>query len=353
YRSDDDFFDSGGDSLLAVMMLERLRARFGLELTGDVLIGRSTLGQLAEYIREQLRNRSTHAGGVEPEYAVRLKPGSPSCPTLFLCHPGAGHLYFYLDLVKHLDIPGAVYGIEAMGLRATEQPLPTIEAIARHHLQQVRLIQGHGPYWLGGSSFGGMVAYEVAQQLLAMGEEVEFLYMVDTPGPGHMVGPVESDARILVSLFADVLGDSAHLTERLLTLEGEPEKQIAYIVQQAHSMGRGRKIPTHFGRHIVHMVRTHVAAMRNYQPKPYPGFLLFFRPSEATADYSAHAEMAWLPLTAKAVNVHTVQGNHITMNMEPNVQGLAAHLRRYVFDNFGYRQGEEVSQSAGCKGETE
>ena len=118
-------------------------------------------------------------------------------------------------------------------------------------------------------------------------------------------------------------------------------------------MGQDRKIPPHFGRHIVDMVRTHVTAMRNYQPKPYPGFLLFFRPSEATADYSAHAEMAWLPLTAKAVNVHTVQGNHITMNMEPNVQGLAAHLRRYVFDNFGYRQGEEVSQSAGCKGETE
>ena len=189
-----------------------------------------------------------------------------------------------------------------------------------------------------------MVAYEVAQQLLAMGEEVEFLYMVDTPGPGYMVGPVESDARILASLFADVLGAPVHLPERLLTLEGEPEKQIAYIVQQAHSLGQSRKIPSQFGRHIIHMVRTHVTAMRNYRPKPYPGFLLFFRPSEATADYSAHAEMAWLPLATKGANVYTVPGNHITMNMEPNVQGITAHLQRYVIDNTGYRQGKEISR---------
>lgn len=342
YTSDDDFFDSGGDSLLAVLMVERLGARFGLALTGDILIGRSTLGQLAEYVRQRLGDRSTQGESPGPNHAVRLKPGSASCPPLFLCHPGAGHLYFYLDLVKHLDIPAAVYGIEAMGLRATEQPLSTIEAIARHHLRQIRVIQGHGPYRLGGSSFGGMVAYEVAQQLLAMDEEVEFLYMVDTPGPGHMVGPVDSDARILASLFADVLNASAQLTERLLTLEGEPEKQIACIVQEAHCLGLDRKIPPHFGRHIVQMVRTHVIAMRNYRPKPYPGFLLFFRPSETTADYSAHAEMAWLPLAAKGANVYTVPGNHITVNMEPNVQNITAHLQRYILDNLGSKSGEEI-----------
>ena len=330
YRSDDDFFDSGGDSLLAVMMLERLRGRFGLELTGDVLIGRSTLGQLADYIREQLRNRSTKASGVEPEYAVRLKPGSSSCPPLFLCHPGAGHLYFYLDLVKHLDIPGAVYGIEAMGLRATEQPLPTIEAIARHHLRQIRLIQGRGPYWLGGSSFGGMVAYEVAQQLLALGEEVEFLYMVDTPGPGHMIGPIKSNAHILSHLFSDFFNNRQQMMKQLLVLEDEPQKQIEFIVQQAHSLGKKGLIPTDFGHHFLTMVKTHVEAMRSYAPQPYPGFLLYFRQGEPMAEYSSHAEMAWLPMAEKGADVYTVTGNHITMNFAPHVLRIIAHLKRYI-----------------------
>ncbi len=342
YRSDDDFFDLGGDSLLAVMMVERLGSRFGLTLTGDILIGRSTLGRLAEYLRQLVRNRS-RATVPEPGHAVLLKSGTPSCPPLFLCHPGAGHLYFYRHLVKLLDIAGAVYGIEAMGLRPGEAPLPTIEAIAGHHLRQIRQIQGQGPYRLGGSSFGGMVAYEAARQLLATGEAIDLLYMVDTPGPGHMIGPVTSDAMILASLFGDLFGDQARLTEQLLALEGEPERQIAHILQEARFSGKDYQIPTNFGRHILHMVRIHVAAMRNYRPQPYPGFLLFFRPSEATADYSIHAEMAWLPLAAGGANVYTVPGNHVTMNMEPNVRNIAAYLQRHVIDHLSGPFAEDLS----------
>lgn len=335
YQSDDDFFDSGGDSLVAVMMLSRLRERFGVELSGDILIGRSTLGRLAEYVREQLRCRSRQENPVEPQHCILLKPGSPSCPPLFLCHPGAGHLYFYLDLVKHLDIPGPVYGIEAMGLRPAEQPLPTIEAIARHHLEQIRRIRSHGPYWLGGSSFGGMVAYEVAQQLLAMGETVEFLYMVDTPGPGHMIGPIESNAHILSHLFADFFGDQNSLKEQLMRLEHDPQQQIEFVVQEAHALGKAGLIPANFSRHFLDMVRTHVEAMRSYSPQPYPGFLLYFRQGEPMAEYSSHAEMAWLPLAQTGADVHTVPGNHITMNFAPNVFKIIAHLQRNI---------EELSQ---------
>ena len=330
YRSDDDFFDLGGDSLMAVMMIERLGARFGLALTGGALIGRSSLGRLAEYVRQQLSARATTAERFGPSHLLFLKPGSPSSPPLFLCHPAGGYLYFYVHLMRHLDIPGAVYGIEALGLRPTEQPLPTIEDIARHHLRQIRLIRGRGPYRLGGSSLGGMIAYEVAQQLLAMGEEVELLYMVDTPGPGQMVGPVETGAQILSGLFADVLVDRDQVVSALHGLEGDPEKQIEHIVQQVHSRGQGWRIPPHLGRHIIDMVKTHVAAMRSYQPKPYPGFLLFFRPTEMMVDYPGHAEMAWLPLATKGANVYTVPGDHLTVNMEPNVRVISTHLQRYV-----------------------
>lgn len=336
YHRDDDFFELGGDSLLAVMMLERLRYKFNIELSSNALIGKSTIRLLAAHLKDQIYAQSQSIKSSfkkRSQYIIELKPGTVA-PPLFLCHPGAGHLYFYQDLIKNLAIPNAVYGIEAMGLHGKSEPLKTIEKIARYHLDQIVTIQQNGPYWIGGSSFGGMVAYEVAQQLLQKGEKVELLYMVDTPGPGHMIAPIRSNAHILVHLFSDILGDKSLLEKDLLKLEHDSEKQIEFISQRASALGKKHVIPPQFGTHFVGMVRTHVNAMQNYTPKPYPGFLLYFRQGEVMEEYSPHAELAWLPLAEQGANVYTVQGNHITMNMEPNVKLITRQIERFLMDLF-------------------
>ncbi len=249
-----------------------------------------------------------------------------------MCHPGDGHLYVYNDLLKILNIPNPVYGIEAKGLYGNCDPLDSIEKIARNHMNQIITIQEKGPYYLGGSSFGGMVAYEVAQQLLAKGENIRLLYMVDTPGPGHMMQPITSDAQILCKLFFSIFDNQNRLEADLLEREHDIEAQIEFIVESAHSLNQANQIPNGFGAHFVHMARTHVNAMHKYLPKPYPGNLLFFTQRELLEGHAAFPELAWLPLARKGASLFTVPGNHITMNAAPNVDVIARELERYMIN---------------------
>lgn len=328
----DDFFKLGGDSLLAVMMLEQLRDRFDIDLSANILISCSTIGSLARYIRDRSVSKSLKTDPrAASEYIVELKKGCLS-PALFLCHPGAGHLYFYLDLVHALNIPNAIYGIEAKGLHGNDRPLESIEEIAAHHVDQIMKIQKKGPYWLGGSSFGGMVAYEAAQQLIKRGHKIEFIYMADTPGPGHMVPPVKSNAQILCRLFPNILDSAGNLEKELYGFEDDPNRQIDCIIQKAQAQNKGDMIPDRFSSDFINMIKIHVEAMRRYTPGPIMSFLMFFRANEPLEDYDAHAEMAWLPLAETGANVYTVPGNHITMNSAPNVNVMARQMKRHIRD---------------------
>lgn len=342
----DDFFEIGGDSMLAVMMLDQIRDRFDIELSSNILMSCSTIKTLAEHIQNSVTSQNQisdiihdNANG-SPNYIVELKKGKIE-PALFLCHPGAGHLYFYSDLLKYLDIPNAVYGVEAVGLKGNELPLNNIEQIAQHHVNQIRKIQKNGPYWIGGSSFGGMVAYETAQQLEKMGESVELLYMVDTPGPGHMVRPIKSNAQIIISLFSEIINHDHDLEKQLIELESEPERQIECVVKKARAENKAQLIPEGFGSHFIQMIRKHVNAMQNYSPKPYSGFFMFFRQTEQIEDYDPHPEMAWLPLAESGANVFTVPGNHYTMNASPNVKMIADEIMRYMNDKLKSDSGEK------------
>lgn len=331
----DDFFKLGGDSLLAVAMLEKLREKFDIDLSANILITCSTIEQLARHIRGQLALKSSkkksNAGSGGHPYIVELKKGCLP-PALFLCHPGAGHLYFYSDFAHSLDIPNVIFGIEARGLHGEDRPLQSIEEIAAHHVANILNIQKKGPFWLGGASLGGMVAYEAAQQLLRRGHEVEFVLMADTPGPGHMVPPVKSNARILCQLFSDGLSVRKNLEEELLRFEDDPKRQIEWINEKYRSEGKTAPAQEGISEGIVNMIRIHVNAMRSYKPEPIESFLMFFRAGEALEDYDNHAEMAWLPLAKKGANVYTVPGNHITMNSAPHVYVMARQMMRHIKD---------------------
>ncbi|MCP4699674.1 MAG: hypothetical protein GY862_22915 [Gammaproteobacteria bacterium] len=246
---------------------------------------------------------------------------------LFLVHPVGGHVYFYRDLARHLGAEQPVYGIQAQGVDGEAEPLASIEEMAAHYLEAIRAFQPAGPYFIGGSSFGGIAAFEIAQQLNALGQEVALLAMMDTPGPGHMpAAQFDDDAEILAYLFEVGAGMSVSRDE---LQKMETEERLSSFLERMTAAGQ---IPSDWKtaqvRHFLRLFKLNVQAMFNYtSAQAYPGRLVFFRAKERNAFTAQHPERAWIDLADGGMEIYTVPGNHITMNYPPCVGFIAKLLK--------------------------
>ncbi len=168
---DEDFFALGGHSLSAVRMMNAIQRDFGARLPMTVLYNATTIEHLAEVLVPQL--------GKEIRPVINLQPGDGGCPFFYLHGDLLSGGFYCLNLARHLggDIPFHVLP----PARVDGQPLtPTIEEMAAIHLSHLRAVAPHGPYMLAGFCIGGVVAFEIARQLRAQGEEVAFLGLIDT-----------------------------------------------------------------------------------------------------------------------------------------------------------------------------
>ncbi|GET38795.1 non-ribosomal peptide synthetase/type I polyketide synthase [Microseira wollei] len=327
----DDFFELGGDSLLAVHLISKLCETLKIELSSHSLISSSTIASLAELI-EQTATASTLLNQPPkqalPELLVEIKSGSFKQP-LFLIHPAGGQVYIYRDLAKYLGSDYPVYGLQAQGIDGKKQTLTQIEEMATKYIEALRVVQPDGPYFLGGASSGGTVAFEMAQQLLALGEQVALLALIDTPGPGQMPAKVEDDDLLLLAYLLNVGANFSFSPEDFQQMEPD-ERLLQFVEQVRHSM----RLPPDYGlaelRFFLHLLKVDVQAMRSYIPRIYPGRVIFFRANERDATNPQNPELAWVNLAAGGLEVHEVPGNHITMNYAPNAQVIAEHLRAYL-----------------------
>ena len=176
---DDDFFELGGDSLAVLELLAGINERFGVELSATSVLASPTVAALATRL---VRRRRTAATVVALREVSGQVPGTP-----MFCVAGGGSPAVSLrPLADALGDGRACYGVQARGLEETARPDSTIEAAARRHLAEIRIIQPTGPYLLAGYSYGGLVAFEMARALEALGERVALLSIIDTPAPSLM-----------------------------------------------------------------------------------------------------------------------------------------------------------------------
>nr|VFK31688.1 MAG: Acyl transferase domain-containing protein [Candidatus Kentron sp. MB]VFK75612.1 MAG: Acyl transferase domain-containing protein [Candidatus Kentron sp. MB] len=299
---DDDFFELGGDSMTAVQLIARLRDALGKDLPVGSLLDTPTIATLAEKL--ETKGAIDHAS--IPSLLVEMQKGNDAIPPFFLIHPVGGHIYFYRDLVQGLGDDLPVYAIRARGMEEGETQHTSVEAMAADYLNAVRARQSHGPYRLGGASFGGMVAFEMARQLHGAGEEVSVLAMIDTPGPGFMP----------TRLFGE---------ER----SSEPSEQEArrLILKEMQILDEKESISGPDLQHIHQIFEINEAAMFAYRPQPWPGRILLFRALEPIRGLPEKPEQAWPELAQGGLEVIETPGNHITMNEPPNVEVIAERLR--------------------------
>jgi amino acid adenylation domain-containing protein len=171
-RSWDNFFDLGGDSLLALVMLTRVQETFGgIRIPVGRFMAAPTIEELSTAVREQ--------GWAMPPSCLVKVTGSGEQRPFFCVHPGGGELYELRYLRQELG-ERPVYALMPIGWNGEAEPLASIEEMAAQYIREIRHAQPHGSYLLGGYSLGGVIAYEIAQQLVAMGEQVSFLGLFES-----------------------------------------------------------------------------------------------------------------------------------------------------------------------------
>jgi acyl transferase domain-containing protein/thioesterase domain-containing protein/aryl carrier-like protein len=317
----ENFFELGGDSLMAVQAVHRMRSALGIDLPTQSLIEHPTICALLNW----LDTETGGAGPVAPNaHLVCLNAGAERRRPLFFVHPAGGHVYFYRFLAKALDSTQPVWGLKAQGLEGGVMPLESVPDMAAQYVAAAQEIQPHGPYILGGSSFGGMVAFEMAQQLVVRGESVELVVMVDTPAPTSRIRDLDDQSAILAYLLAKGAADDDEV-DRLRALS--PDERLALFISQGAAAERisPDASPADVGRYLD-VFRANMRAMRAHTPRPYGGDVLFFKPAEHDGVNARDAERDWHGLLTGRLDVTTVPGNHITMNLSPNVEDIATHL---------------------------
>ncbi|WP_341529473.1 SDR family NAD(P)-dependent oxidoreductase [Nostoc sp. UHCC 0302] len=327
----DNFFDIGGDSLIAVQFISKLSSTLKIAISSHSLLNAPTIAELALLVEQTslpMVDTSKFQTKSLSNLLVELKSGSFKQP-FFLIHPVGGQVYFYRDLANCLDPRQAVYGLQAQGFDGKQQPLMRVEEMASQYIEALRVVQPEGPYFLGGSSFGGTVAFEMAHQLQALGQKVALLTLIDTPGQGQMPTKVEdSDIKILAYL----LGVGANVSVSLDHLEQlTPSEQLSYLLAHEEI---ANKIPPDFTidqlRPFLNLFRANAWAMQSYIPRIYPGKIVFFRALERDAFNPQNPELGWLDLATEGIEIVEVPGNHMTMHSLPHVQVLAQKLNIYL-----------------------
>jgi thioesterase domain-containing protein/acyl carrier protein len=336
----ESFFDLGGHSLIAVRLFARIKKAFQVEFPISLLFEAPTIERCAEAIRRamkvEVRSRDAYArpAGPRPTHLVPMHPGQGGDkPPFFLVAGMFGNVLNLRHLAHLLGNERRFYGLQALGLFGTHRPHETFEEMARDYLVELRRAQPAGPYLLGGFSGGGITALEMAHQLLAAGEEVALLAMLDTQLPCPPVLSVNERARILwqrvlrrgPSAVADWAGDRVRW--EFARFQKRRRDEVAHPQ------------PTDFRSEEIGTAFRH--ALERYTLRPYPGVVTLFRPKLEVAHVLGAGRMTnarrefvfhdngWGAYVDR-LDVHEVPGDHDSMVLEPNVRVLATKLQKCI-----------------------
>jgi phthiocerol/phenolphthiocerol synthesis type-I polyketide synthase E len=325
---DQNYFDLGGDSVLAVHLFAQIEKAFKVKLPLATLFEAPTIRELAQILRSE-----APSSGWSP--LVTIQP-SGSRPPFFCIHGAGGNVLIYRELSQNLGSDQPFYGLQSQGLDGTCPPLTRIEDMAALYVNAIRRQQPRGPYLVGGYCGGGVIAYEVAQRLRSEGEEIALLALFDTMNfskiqPPSMWGWTYYAGERLVFHAAnfmrlDFKGKTSFFREKLQVLKNRLPVWRGMILSkfQKNSEGVGSE-----SRVLGNIWQANDLACQKYVPKPFPGVVTDFRPLKQYRAFNK-PDAKWDRLALKGETVVVLPVYPAGMLLEPFVKHLAVALREAI-----------------------
>ena len=334
----DNYFRLGGHSLQTIALFAQINQTLGQQVPLAVIFEAPTIAKLAAAI---LAKGQTEDWSV----VVPISPSGSKRP-FFCVHGGAGHVYHFRALAHHLEADQPFYGLQPRARNTLSENYANIKRMAIDYVNEIRAVQPHGPYYLGGFCFGGIVAFEMAQQLSQMGEPVALVAIIDTLSPNFKATtatPTPANRpnnrwqrhatalrrqagwqNKLAYIMNSLKGRRNRLVSSFEHLKKKAQRRLDHIQIRWY---RFLKRPLPLDLHNLHMLEMNRQARKQYQPVPYAGDLTVFRQYDHEDDDSIPHHQGWASLTTQTVHVYDIEGKHLALLQEPKVQELAQHLQ--------------------------
>ncbi|MBF6480406.1 thioesterase domain-containing protein, partial [Nocardia cyriacigeorgica] len=298
---DDNFFERGGNSLLATRLAARLGAALGEQIPVVWLFSAPTPAGLVAQIEQRRAGRGHIDTDAAFDVLLPLRPVGSREP-LFCVHPVGGVAWSFAGLAAHIEPDRPLYGLQSPVLNSAEPQAGSIEEWAQRYVREIRAVQPEGPYHLLGWSLGGVLAHAIAVLLQDQGQHVATLAMMDS----SLTGEVDPAVPIPVAeLLGGLLGDDADI-------DLEPGRLAGYLSELPEpfaSFGADR---------LTRVLASGTESLRliaRYHPRPYKGELVYFT-AAADDPTGATGAATWSDAVDGTVHNHAVQTTHWRMTTD-------------------------------------
>lgn len=330
----DDFFELGGHSLAAVRMFAELRKHFPVDLPLSSLLEAPSLAAFAALVARgvpprheteetpagvtPLQNTAWNTRGWSP--LVTICRGDMRRKPLFCIHGSGGNVLNFKGLSQKLGSDQPVFGLQSQGVDGHLQMLESIEAMATQYVNAIRSVDSQGPYRLVGFSAGGVIAFEMAQQLKKAGAEVSLLAMIDTLTPAAAARQPDLLRKFWLM---------RHWSIRFAT-ERYRNRQVHHLSENVHpqiseKLLRGEWLSPELVE--LHLSRNIVRVQNQYLPMPYHGDIVMFKANDATTQYLLAGKcMGWQSHINGHIRVVNIPGTHLSVMADPGLTQLGMAL---------------------------
>ena len=324
----DDFFDLGGNSLIGVRLFAAIRKKYGLSLPLATLFETPTIGELATLMAQQgigddaAAEAATMDDGATRAWSplVPMKTGLPGLRAIFAIHGAQGNIMKFKTLSDRLPDTRPVYGIQAFGADGVQDPLDSIPEMARRYIACMRSVQPHGPYTLAGYSGGGIVAFEMAQQLKQAGETADFVIMFDTihPQAGDAPHRIVDRVKNLPRLHPTVAASTVMSQLRKLPVLGKfVPRHSAKLHEETELVAASWRVYDAF-----------CVAANAYFPQPYDGQTVIVRAARTNLRFlKLGPSLGWEQHLSQPCISMVVDATHATIFDAPAVDDMAEQVR--------------------------
>ncbi|HWE39204.1 MAG TPA: amino acid adenylation domain-containing protein [Isosphaeraceae bacterium] len=304
---DDDFFDLGGHSMLAVRLLGEIESRFGRRLPLATFFHGGTIADVARALRESAEDR--------PRSPLVTLRGTGTKPPFACVHPAGGIVFRFAELARQLGDDRPFLAFQAPGLEGECEPIGDVGAMAERYVEALRRRVPEGPYHLGGWSFGGLVAFEMARRLEAAGGRVATLALFDTEAP-----------------TLEKRDEARRLASQIEALDAEQRREFIlnnYEIREVYDIDILSRDPNGPGRvaRLLDVLRASVVAGLKYEPGPYSGPLTLFVARDRPGVSRDDPTLGWGRYARGGVESFEVAGDHATILRAPAVADVARWLR--------------------------